>query len=92
MAKDNDVIYPVVADPETIPGNAPLELKRQVVKLWPFRELDPDHFASSIGARLELVEISVVPKHEDSQATEARVVTEIDVVPGAVLIEVGASS
>ena len=81
MTKHNDVKYPI-ADPEKIPGDAPLEVKRQVVDIWPFHEADPDHFASSIGARLELVEVSVVPKRENSQVMEARVVAEIDVVPG----------
>jgi hypothetical protein len=84
MAKHNNAGYPV-ADPESIPGDAPLELKREVVKLWPFQKVDPDHFASAIGARLEIVEISVVPKREDPHVMEARVVSEIDVVPGAIL-------
>lgn len=84
MTKHSTTEYPV-ADPEKIPGDAPLELKRTVVEMWPFHEADPDHFASSIGARIELVEISIVPKREDPQAMEARVVAEIDVVPGAFL-------
>lgn len=81
MFNGKDVEYSV-ADPEEIPGDASPDLKRQVVEIWPFREFDPDHFASSIGARLELVEISVVPKREDPQVMEARVVAEIDVVSG----------
>lgn len=81
MAKDNGVEHPV-ADQEEISGNASPELKRQMVELWPFSKVDPDHFASSIGGRLEFVEISVVPKREDPQVMEGRVVSEIDVVPG----------
>lgn len=78
----HDNVECLVADPGQIPGDAPPELKRQLVKLWPFSKVDPDHFASSIGGRLEFVEISVVPKREDPQVMEARVVAEIDVVPG----------
>lgn len=84
MVKQNDLEYPFV-DPGKIPGDAPPELKRQMVELWPFREVDPDNFASSIGAKLEVVEISVVPKREDPQVMEARIVAEIDVVAGALL-------
>jgi len=73
----------IIVDPEKVPGDASLELKRKVVELWPFSQVNPDHFASSIGARLELVEISVVPKREDAQVIEARIVAEIDVLPGA---------
>lgn len=73
----------LIIDPEKVPGNASLELKRELVRYWPFSHVNPDHFASSIGARLELVEISVVPKREDVQVMEARIVAEIDVVPGA---------
>jgi len=65
-----------------ITGDASPELKREVARSWPFSQLDPDHFASSIGARLELVEVSVVPKREDAQVMEARIVAEIDVLPG----------
>ena len=78
------VEYPIV-DPEKVLGDAPLELKREVVRLWASSQVNPDHFASSIGARLELVEISVVPKREDVQVIEARVVAEIDVLPGVKL-------
>lgn len=70
-------------DPEKVKGDASLELKREVVRLWPFSLANPDHFAASIGVKLELVEISVVPKREDDQVMEARMVAEIDVVPGA---------
>ena len=84
MTKHSATEYPIT-DPEKIPGDAPPKLKRELVKLWPFYEVDPDHFASSVGAKLEFVEISVVPKREDPQAMEARVVAEIDVVPGAFL-------
>lgn len=79
--EDTTVEYPVV-DPEKVSGNATLELKRELVRLWSFSHVNPDHFASSIGARLELVEVSVVPKKEDAQVMEARIVAEIDVVPG----------
>lgn len=73
-----------IVDPEKVAGDASLELKREVIRLCqPLSYANPDHFASSIGARLELVEISVVPKREDAQVMEARIVTEIDVVPGA---------
>jgi len=71
-----------IVDPEKVSGDASLEIKREVVGLWPFSQVNPDHFASSIGARLELVEISVVPKREDAQVMEARIVAEIDVLPG----------
>jgi len=81
-SEDTAIEYPII-DPDNVPGNASLELKREVVRLWPFNQVNPDHFASSIGARLELVEISVVPKREDTQVMEARVVGEIDVLPGA---------
>jgi len=84
-SKDTVVEHPFV-DPEKVPGDASLELKREVVRLWPFDQVNPDHFASSIGARLELVEISVVPKREDAQAMEARIVAEIDVLPGVKLV------
>jgi len=79
------VIERPIVDPEKVLGDASLELKREVVRLWPSNQVDPDHFASSIGARLELVEISVVPKREDAQVMEARIVAEIDVLPGAKL-------
>ena len=73
-----------------VPGDASLELKREVMRLWPFSHANPDHFASSIGARVEFVEISVVPKREDAQAMEARTVAEIDVVPGVFRCHTGA--
>ena len=79
--EDTGVTYPVI-DPDKVSGDASLELKRELVKLWPFSQVNPDQFASPIGARLELVEISVVPKREDAQVVEARIVAEIDVVPG----------
>lgn len=79
--EDTVVEHPII-DPEKVLGDASLELKREVVRQWPFGHSHPDHFASSIGARLELVEISVVPKREDAQVMEARMVAEIDVVPG----------
>jgi hypothetical protein len=79
--KDTDIEHSIV-DPEKVPGNASPELKREVVRLWPFGQVNSDHFASSIGARLELVEVSVVPKREDAQVMEARIVAEVDVVPG----------
>ena len=82
--KDTVIKYSTV-DPEKVPGDASLELKREVVKLWPLGKVNPDHFASSIAARLELIEISVVPKREDVQVMEARVVAEIDVLPGVKL-------
>jgi len=81
-APEDTVVERQVIDPEKVAGDASLELKREVVRLWPFSYAHPDHFASSIGVRLELVEISVVPKREDAQAMEARMVAEIDVVPG----------
>lgn len=84
--KDTEVEH-LVADPEKVPGDASLEFKRQVVKLWPFHRADPNHFASSIGARLELAEISIVPKREDPQVMEARIAAEIDVGPGAFSFE-----
>ena len=80
--EDTGIACPVV-DPGKLPGNASLELKHELAKLWPLCQLSPDQFASSIGARLELVEVSVVPKREDEQVMEARIVGEIDVVPGA---------
>jgi len=84
MAAPGDTVVECpINDPEKIAGDASLELKREVVRLWPFSHVNPDHFASSIGARLEIVEISVVPKREDSQVMEAKIVVEIDVVPGA---------
>ena len=79
--KDTIIEYSIV-DPEKLPGDASLELKREVVRLWPLGQVNSDHFASSIGARLELVEISVVPKRDDAQVMEARTVAEIDVLPG----------
>ena len=83
MAVPKDIIakYPSV-DPERVSGNVPLELKREMVRQWPFSHANPDHFASSVGARLELVEVSVVPKREDAQVMEGRIVAEIDVVSG----------
>lgn len=84
--KDTIVEHPTI-DPEKVSGNASLELKREVVRI--FSHVNPDHFASSIGARLEPVEISVVPKREDAQVMEARVVTEIDVLPGAFIFCLG---
>lgn len=78
--KDTGVEH-LVVDPEKVPGDASLEFKRQVVELWPFHRADPDNFASSIGARLELTEISIVPKREDPQVMEARIAAEIDVRP-----------
>jgi hypothetical protein len=81
MAAPEDIV-----DPEKVAGDASLELKREVIRLCkPFTSANPDHFASSIGARLELVEISVVPKREDAQVMEARIVAEIDVVPGTLI-------
>lgn len=71
-----------VIDPEQVSGNASLELKRELLRLWTLRQVDPNHFASPIGARVDIVEISVVPKREDPQAMEAKIVSEIDVVPG----------
>jgi hypothetical protein len=82
---DTAAEHPIV-DPEKVTGDASLDLKRDVIRLWPFSYANPDHFASSIGARLELVEISVVPKREDAQVMEARIVAEIDVVPGALIL------
>ena len=84
--EDTAIRCPIV-DPEKVPGDAPLEVKREVVKLWAFvtARVDPDRFASSIGARLELVEISMMPKREDARVMEARIVAEIDVLPGAKL-------
>ncbi|KAF9645456.1 hypothetical protein BDM02DRAFT_3101293 [Thelephora ganbajun] len=79
--EDTTTDYPVI-DPEKVPGEASLELKREVLRLWLLIQTNPDHFASSIGARLEPVEISVVPKREDAQVMEARIVAEIDVLPG----------
>jgi len=84
-APKDTVIECVIIDPEKVPGDASLELKREVVRLWPFSQVNPDHFGSSIGARLELVEISVVPKREDAEVMEARIVAEIDVLPGVKL-------
>ena len=80
--RDTTIKYPIV-DPDKVPGDASVELKREVVRLLAFFQVNPDHFASSIGARLELVEISVVPKREDVRVMEARIVAEIDVLPGA---------
>lgn len=77
----------LAADPGRVPGDASLEFKRQVAELWPFLQADPNRFASSIGARLELTEISVIPKREDPQVMETRVVAEIDVGPGAFSFE-----
>lgn len=82
VPEDTGIACPVV-DPEKLAGDASLELKRALAKVWPLCQLSPDQFASSIGARLELVEVSVVPKGEDAQVMEARIVAEIDVVPGA---------
>jgi len=84
--KDTGVEH-LVVDPEKVPGDASLEFKRQVVELWPFHRADPNNFASSIGARLELAEISIVPKREDPQVMEARIAAEIDVRPGAFSFE-----
>jgi len=53
-----------------------------VMELLPFIHPNPERFASSVGARLEFTEVSVAPKREDDQVMEARVVAEIDVVPG----------
>lgn len=81
-ASEDAIVEGPIIDPEKVGGDASLELKREVVRLWPFSQANPEHFASSIGVRLELVEISVVPKREDDQVMEARMVAEIDVVPG----------
>ena len=81
-APEDTIVEHQIIDPEKVAGDASLELKREVVRLWPFSYADPDHFASSVGVKLELVEISVVPKREDDQVMEAKMVAEIDVVPG----------
>ena len=73
----------LVTGSEKLLGNASPELKRQLLELWSLHWTNLDHFASSVGARLELVEVSVVPKRDDSLVMEAKVVAEIDVFPGA---------
>lgn len=71
----------LTVDPGKVPGDASLELKRGVLRVWSSNQAKPDNFAASVGAGLEFVEISVVPKREDAQVMEARIVMEIDVLP-----------
>ena len=85
-ASEDTIVEDPIIDPEKVGGDASLELKREVVRLWPFSKASSDHFAASVGVRLELVEISVVPKREDDQVMEARMVAEIDVVPGVFFV------
>ena len=77
-----------IVDPEKVAGDASLELKREVIRLCQplLSYANPDHFASSIGTRLELVEISVVPKREDARVMEARIIAETDMVLAGALI------
>ena len=77
MAAPEDTIAEPVVDSEKTPGDA--SLKRKVMS---FIHANPEGFSPSIGARLEVIEVSVVPKREDAQVMEARAVTEVDVVPG----------
>ena len=69
------------ADPSAIAGNAPDRVKRLIAN--PAALLAHDRtFAQHIFARLTLTEASILPKAQEPEKLEARVVYEIDVGPG----------
>ena len=82
-SRDTTVESPLTNPISNFPGDAAAqEFKRRLMKIWHY-QAGPGLFASSIGAKMELIEMSVVPKREDSQVMEGRIVAEIDVMQGA---------
>ena len=82
-SQDTTVESPLADPISNFSGDAAAqEFKRRLMKIWHY-QAGPGLFASSIGAKMELIEMSVVPKREDSQVMEGRIVAEIDVMQGA---------
>jgi len=77
-------------DPSTITGNISDDIKQAIgVNVhWLTRFVSPGStiFAESIQKRLKVVEFSIKEKDEEPNKTEARVVVEVDVTEGALLV------
>ncbi|KZT29496.1 hypothetical protein NEOLEDRAFT_1056669 [Neolentinus lepideus HHB14362 ss-1] len=68
--------------PSHIPGTASNEIKSAVARLLDFitTSASPEPgFAHSVGTRLRLAEVSVLPRRDDDGKTECRVVCEVTV-------------
>jgi len=73
-------------DVSTVGGNAPLAVKQKLGNIGPYLDELVEAplramalFGREIGARFEVVEISILPKADGPRKREARVVIELDV-------------
>jgi len=77
-------------DPSTIAGDISDEIKQAIAAnvqmLIRFVPPGSTTFAESIQQRLKVVEFSIKEKADEPKKTEARVVFEVDVTEGAVLL------
>jgi hypothetical protein len=79
-----------VFDPSTIAGNVSEEIKQAIGYNihWLLRSVQPGStdFGESIKKRFKLVEVSVKDKADEPKKAEARVVFEVDVTEGAIIL------
>ena len=67
---------------DSIPGTANKIFKRNTIRFFSVIAWTKQIFAGSIGRELEITEISLNAKAEESKKLEARVVCEMDVTEG----------
>jgi hypothetical protein len=68
------------------PGNASHEAKQHVVGVLAFIAGDAQGFVIDVCRRIQVTEVSVVPKSEAPKREEVVVVCELDVEQGALLL------
>lgn len=70
-------------DATKIPGNATLSVKEHIARTLDYARAGESGFALSILKRLEVIDISIVPKAGEPSMRESRVIFELDVTEGA---------
>ncbi|KII94715.1 hypothetical protein PLICRDRAFT_33528 [Plicaturopsis crispa FD-325 SS-3] len=66
-------------DATKIPGNATLPVKEHIARTLDYARAGESGFALSILKRLEVIDISIVPKAGEPSMRESRVIFELDV-------------